>query len=215
MAEDILDRAEKALAGITEGPWIVSGRWSYYDHMLYVEREGAEICYIASRDDGDNDAPDAPVMGEALANTRFIAASPDLVRDLAAEVRRLREGLRKIASYDDEGASNALAELEGVLSGLLPWLEDAETKSLVGDEGCLWGAEHVRAALAGKPSQPTDEDVEAAARAIYAIRPFVVASTSTTMGAQIGRTFDWDGAPHYYQQDMRGLARAALEARGR
>lgn len=34
------------------------------------------------------------------------------------------------------------------LKGLLPFLEDAETKMLVGDEGCVWAVEEVRAAIA-------------------------------------------------------------------
>lgn len=34
------------------------------------------------------------------------------------------------------------------LQGLLPWLEDAETKTLSGDEGCQWVVESVRSAIA-------------------------------------------------------------------
>jgi hypothetical protein len=58
--------------------------------------------------------------------------------------------------------------------------------------------------------------VEEMARAIYARRPFVLASTATTFGHQVARTCDWDGAPAYYQQDMLDLAQAAATiAKGR
>lgn len=39
------------------------------------------------------------------------------------------------------------AELVAALRELLPWLEAAETKVLVGDEGCVWAVEQVRALL--------------------------------------------------------------------
>ncbi len=58
----------------------------------------------------------------------------------------------------------------------------------------------------------SEEMVERVARAIYAERPFAMASTATTFGHQIAQSFDWDGAPAYYQEDMRQLARAILAA---
>jgi hypothetical protein len=42
-----------------------------------------------------------------------------------------------------------VAELESALSGVLPFMEAAEGAGLVGDEGCLWPVEIVRAALSG------------------------------------------------------------------
>jgi hypothetical protein len=57
-----------------------------------------------------------------------------------------------------------------------------------------------------------EELVETVARGIYAVRPFAMASTATTFGHQLAQTFDWDGAPAYYQEDMRDLARAAIKA---
>lgn len=68
-----------------------------------------------------------------------------------------------------------------------------------------------------KPPMPANPDtipalVEAVARAIYAARPFCMASTMTTFGHQIAKSFDWDGAPAYYQSDIRELAAAAIAA---
>jgi len=57
-----------------------------------------------------------------------------------------------------------------------------------------------------------EDEVERVAKAIYAARPFVMASTSTTNGVQLGKAFDWDAAPAYYQSDMLDLARAAIPA---
>lgn len=42
----------------------------------------------------------------------------------------------------------AAPELLEALEGLLVFAEDAETKALVGDEGCLWPCEEARAAIA-------------------------------------------------------------------
>jgi len=50
------------------------------------------------------------------------------------------------------------------------------------------------------------------ARAIYARRPFVMASTPTMNGVSLGRSFDWDSAPWYYQADILDLAAAAIAA---
>jgi hypothetical protein len=51
---------------------------------------------------------------------------------------------------------------------------------------------------------------EKVARALYAQRPFAIASTATTHGHQVAQTFDWDGAPAYYQEDLLQLADAVL-----
>lgn len=45
-------------------------------------------------------------------------------------------------------AISAVPELIEALQGLLTFAEAAETKMLVGDEGCLWPVEFARAALA-------------------------------------------------------------------
>jgi hypothetical protein len=37
--------------------------------------------------------------------------------------------------------------MKAALEAILPFAESAETKALVGDEGCLWPVEEVRAAL--------------------------------------------------------------------
>lgn len=56
---------------------------------------------------------------------------------------------------------------------------------------------------------------ERIARALYAARPFVMGSTSTSFGVSIGRSFHWDGAPAYYQADMLQLADAVMPLFGR
>lgn len=48
------------------------------------------------------------------------------------------------------------------------------------------------------------------ARVLYAQRPFVMGSTSTTFGAQVSRSFDWDDAPWFYQSDFLDLAHAVI-----
>ncbi len=51
----------------------------------------------------------------------------------------------------------ALIDLEEAVRALLPWLEDAETKCLVGHEGCVWAVEHIRHALEGKAPAPAPD----------------------------------------------------------
>lgn len=63
----------------------------------------------------------------------------------------------------------------------------------------------------GRTVQVTADHIRIA-KLLYAQRPFVMGSTSTTHGASIGRAFDWDGAPAYYQSDMLELAHAVLPA---
>jgi hypothetical protein len=67
-------------------------------------------------------------------------------------------------------------------------------------------------AASSQSSIPCAAWVEHVAQALYAQRPFVMASTATTFGHQVAKAFDWDGAPAYYQEDMRQLARAAVNA---
>ena len=62
----------------------------------------------------------------------------------------------------------------------------------------------------GKETLVTPEHLEIA-QVIYAARPFVMASTTTTFGASIGRVFDWDSAPAFYQHDMLDLADAVVK----
>lgn len=62
----------------------------------------------------------------------------------------------------------------------------------------------------GREAAVTERHV-AIAKAMYAVRPFVMASSATTFGATIGRTFDWDCAPAFYQHDFLDLAHAVIE----
>lgn len=108
MADDILERARRALEGVTEGPWFYThpcyvvfpfGRMlgKYGDHGMI-----ADTC----RNDPESDTPEwphDPNYSECKANARFIAAAPTLVRDLMAR----------------------LAEQQRALACLLLWVEDA------------------------------------------------------------------------------------------
>lgn len=49
------------------------------------------------------------------------------------------------------------------------------------------------------------------AKLLYEGRPFVMGSTPTTQGATVGKAFDWDGAPAYYQTDLLELAHFVVE----
>ena len=72
--QSIIDRAESLLAGITEGEWGTK-RWP----SRVISADGATICK------GD------VCTEENATNITFIAASPELVRGLVEEVKRLRE----------------------------------------------------------------------------------------------------------------------------
>lgn len=52
---------------------------------------------------------------------------------------------------------------------------------------------------------------EAIAKAMYAVRPFVMASSATTFGTSVGHQFDWESAPGFYQHDFLDLAHAVIE----
>lgn len=80
---DVVQRAHAALDGITEGPWEVG-------HELL---DDSEHFFVSPTGDIDGSAlgftdPVADHIG--YDNARFIAASPQLVRDLLAEVEKLR-----------------------------------------------------------------------------------------------------------------------------
>ena len=51
------------------------------------------------------------------------------------------EACRQLLAYRESGAL-------GALNGVLPYMEAAEEAGLVGDEGCHWPVELVRAAIA-------------------------------------------------------------------
>lgn len=81
MTDDILERARLTAAGITEGHWTTGGltKWP----VIVYAPDGYAIC--------DTKVYHGRHPAEsAAANARFIAAAPDLVRDLIAEVERLQ-----------------------------------------------------------------------------------------------------------------------------
>lgn len=89
MSDDILERARIAVAGITPGQWQASGvriRMDGQPYLQIVERAFGGVAYVpySDRRPGEHVA--------SHTDARFIAAAPDLVRDLIAEVERLREG---------------------------------------------------------------------------------------------------------------------------
>lgn len=62
----------------------------------------------------------------------------------------------------------------------------------------------------GKSTVATPEHFRIA-KLLYEGRPFVMGSTPTTQGASVGKAFDWDGAPAYYQTDLLELAHFVVE----
>lgn len=91
---DILTRAKGALEGTTEGPWEVEGLLVY---ALQSDgyRGGQER--FRNRFSARFDfCPHSKNEAEAKANADFFVAAPDLVRDLMAEVERMREALTEI-----------------------------------------------------------------------------------------------------------------------
>ena len=80
-SEDIVSRARAALDGITPGPWVRDNpddRFSEHDDVFSGDVWSRRVAGLISR----------------RADSTFIAAAPDLVRDLLAEVERLRDDLR-------------------------------------------------------------------------------------------------------------------------
>lgn len=75
---DILTRAKDALNGITEGPWSVE--YKHGDTRL-IQNGECTMC----------DMTYYPWTPDNLRDWEFFAAAPDLVRDLMAEVTRLRK----------------------------------------------------------------------------------------------------------------------------
>lgn len=98
-----------------------------------------------------------------------------------------------------------------VMSAEMAKARDASlaTADLVARDGATSPAEiYVR----GRRVAVTARHLEIARR-LYAARPFVMASSETTQGAAIGKAFEFDGAPAYYQTDMLELADAVISGR--
>lgn len=93
MSNDILDMAKAALEGITAGPWVFQDEG---DNLTvgageYLKTPG---CYRSTdlilETDVCSYERDEPDYQQCVADAKFIAAAPELVRGLAAEVERLR-----------------------------------------------------------------------------------------------------------------------------
>lgn len=109
---DLTDRAERLLAGITPGPWEID-------------------------DEGISAGPYS-ILAPLAADERFIAASPTLVADLLAEVKRLK-GLR---TADLRYCEQMTQEVERLTPREITTVEELAAlpnASVVrSDEGCVW-----------------------------------------------------------------------------
>lgn len=88
ITDEQLAEWEALAEGATEGPWHV-------DDVLGWSIDGASGQYVAE------------VSGRHDPNAEFIAASREAVPALVAEVRRLREGIARLADEYDEAASRS------------------------------------------------------------------------------------------------------------
>ncbi|MGB3302669.1 MAG: hypothetical protein WBA98_08265, partial [Gordonia sp. (in: high G+C Gram-positive bacteria)] len=82
---DVVQRARQALDGITPGPWEIDQDWALVAH-------GSDSVVHVHMDEcpcGERTVADVEVLASAEDMT-FIAAAPQLVDDLAAEVEKLR-----------------------------------------------------------------------------------------------------------------------------
>lgn len=132
---DIIERSKAALEGITPG------QWNCHDFGHAGEDEPSSIV-VFSGDfdwqavrDGDFIASTSAWDHQEYTNARFIAAAPDLVRELVTEVERLRtadEQLSRLAAWwrrcqGDESFRTALnfcaGQLDLALDGQLPALD--------------------------------------------------------------------------------------------
>lgn len=82
------DRAREALEGITPGEWSINE--DDPDAIAVEVQRGDYPVWVHSHDIGFRDDTDAQI----IANARFIAAAPQLVRDLLAENEALRAQAR-------------------------------------------------------------------------------------------------------------------------
>lgn len=106
MTRDILDRAAEAVEGTTPGPW----HRDCWDILGRAARHGGgtgHICEV-SRPNGTDDKYWLP--DEADQNARFIAASRQLVPEMAEEIAALRRTVDLIASGQVDAVALARAE---------------------------------------------------------------------------------------------------------
>ncbi|QFP97026.1 hypothetical protein SEA_SUERTE_55 [Gordonia phage Suerte] len=131
MSDNVRADARRLLQGITPGPWFVDivpkgdGRIFVGNRADGREHGLWEIVYEHGDDLGDLKDESAR---RAVANAEFIAAAPELVDRLLAElddVTRIAEDrFETMAEYKDD-ASEALATLKQVRDALLALLDEA------------------------------------------------------------------------------------------
>ena len=102
MTEDILDRARKALDGVTPGPWWHDNNEGYGANNVWCEVPGDVLGKdIVAKIHHDS--------AEAEANARLIAAARDLVPAMADEIERMRAENAGLKEY----AENVRAAVDG------------------------------------------------------------------------------------------------------
>jgi hypothetical protein len=108
----IIDRAESLLAGITPGEWEDQGRLAAHPKGTVGTKETrVAICNTFHVLDPKRQIS----FKEMQANAAFIAASPELVRGLVEEVKRLRELVSTISAREcalAERASELLRKVD-------------------------------------------------------------------------------------------------------
>lgn len=105
MNDNLIERAEKLLDGITPGPW------SYTDVIRNDHNVTVNGWDVAACRAGDMNPAHGDRSAQAARNAEFIAAAPELARELLAEVRQLREW-KQLHSADVLSVRNEQAEVE-------------------------------------------------------------------------------------------------------
>lgn len=90
MSEWTHDEIVRLLAEITPGPWVARVDKTRPDwHIVYSVKHPIDIAHIP------------PWMTMVVPNAQFIAAAPEIVRTLLAEIERLKEELE---GWENESA---------------------------------------------------------------------------------------------------------------
>jgi hypothetical protein len=118
-AQDIIAKAEALLANATPGKWAARHDGDHYDAI--------------TTDAGELDGPVYGYQGDVgfnrPADAEFIAAAPELVRELMAEVKRLRaivENFRRVrnnSAFEVDEDGNILSmfgKTQGHITGIIP-----------------------------------------------------------------------------------------------
>lgn len=116
--DDLLARADAALEGITPGPWSVHSIGSP------GEEEPSSIAVhtgVFDWEDLSGEANSAVAFmprwdRQEDVNARFIAAAPEMIRELADEVRRLAVARERASTARYENAWAEVEDLRAVLS---------------------------------------------------------------------------------------------------